>query len=310
MIYIATLGILSFSVFLLWRIPRLQAEMIAAPVTPLQRAQAINEFRRTIAQILGGLFLLVGLYYTSRQLHATQEGQITDRFSRAILQLGTLDDDASPLIEVRQGGIYSLERVARDSRRDHGPIMEVLTAYVRNHARNTHLMPQQIPFTTVEVGAEPVTVNLVLEVTQPIRQDIQSALTVIGRRRHQYDDADRNLDLSKTDLHDADLGKAILGGVMLRYSNLRSANLVGANLADANLNYVDLQRANLSRAVLRGATMEHALLQQAILIGTDLREVDLRTVLGLTNAQLADSLIDEDTRLPVYLTGDSTSGNG
>jgi hypothetical protein len=32
------------------------------------------------------------------------------------------------------GGIYALERIARDSKDNYGPIVEVLTAYVREHA--------------------------------------------------------------------------------------------------------------------------------------------------------------------------------
>ena len=35
---------------------------------------------------------------------------------------------------IRLGGIYALERIAKDSEKDHGPIMEVLTAYVRENA--------------------------------------------------------------------------------------------------------------------------------------------------------------------------------
>ena len=52
----------------------------------------------------------------------------TDLFTRAIDQLG------SEKLEVRLGGIYALERIARDSEKDHGPIMEVLVAFVRLHA--------------------------------------------------------------------------------------------------------------------------------------------------------------------------------
>src|SRR3982751_6161439 len=37
-----------------------------------------------------------------------------------------------PNLEVRLGAIYALERIPRDSERDHWPIMEVLCAYVRN----------------------------------------------------------------------------------------------------------------------------------------------------------------------------------
>lgn len=54
-----------------------------------------------------------------------REGQITERFTRAIEQLGS----GSPAI--RLGGIYALERIAKDSARDHATVVHILTAYVR-----------------------------------------------------------------------------------------------------------------------------------------------------------------------------------
>jgi ABC-type nickel/cobalt efflux system permease component RcnA len=89
-----------------------------------------------LAQIVAGLVLLLGVYLTYRRVtsaenavEVAQEGQITERFTRAIEQLG------DEKLAVRLGGIYALERIARDSERDHWPIMEVLTAFVRENAR-------------------------------------------------------------------------------------------------------------------------------------------------------------------------------
>jgi len=53
---------------------------------------------------------------------------VTDRFIKAIEQLGSKELDA------RIGGIYALERVARDSEKDHRTVMEVLTAFIREHS--------------------------------------------------------------------------------------------------------------------------------------------------------------------------------
>jgi hypothetical protein len=36
---------------------------------------------------------------------------------------------------VRIGGIYALERIARDSAKDHPTVMEVLNAFIRDHSR-------------------------------------------------------------------------------------------------------------------------------------------------------------------------------
>ena len=86
------------------------------------------EFIKTAAQILGGLFFLVTIYVAWQNLVVSQEKHKTDLFTRAIDQLG------SEKMEVRLGGIYALERIARDSQKDKGPILEVLTAYVRQNA--------------------------------------------------------------------------------------------------------------------------------------------------------------------------------
>jgi hypothetical protein len=45
--------------------------------------------------------------------------------------LGANDSEGKKQFETRLGGIYALERIAKDSEADHWPIMEILTAYVR-----------------------------------------------------------------------------------------------------------------------------------------------------------------------------------
>ncbi|WP_250213609.1 hypothetical protein [Acrocarpospora catenulata] len=87
---------------------------------------------------LGVLFSLVftagGLVYTARTwdtgqktLEATLQGQITDRYTKAIEQLD------SKATDVRIGAIYALQRIAVDSPRDRTTIRNVLAAFVRNH---------------------------------------------------------------------------------------------------------------------------------------------------------------------------------
>src|SRR5215218_6330267 len=105
----------------------------------------------TLAQILGGTALLSGLYFTWRTLQVNREGQLTDRFTRAIDQLGKTDDEGNRLFEIRIGGIYALERIARESEEDYWPIMEVLTAYVRQHAR---WLPWELQEGAVEAAVE------------------------------------------------------------------------------------------------------------------------------------------------------------
>jgi hypothetical protein len=56
------------------------------------------------AQILAGTALLSGLYFTWRTLQVNRGGQITERFTRAIEQLGATHDDKSKNLELRLGG--------------------------------------------------------------------------------------------------------------------------------------------------------------------------------------------------------------
>jgi hypothetical protein len=76
---------------------------------------------------------------------------------------------------VRLGGIYALERIARDSPKDHWTIMEVLTAYVRQHAPSP---PPAKASSGLDDGKSETSE------TSPLkpRTDIQAILTVLGRR--------------------------------------------------------------------------------------------------------------------------------
>jgi hypothetical protein len=118
---------------ILWKVPEWQVANLGFDTKV--RFDKENEARRTVAQIIGGFALLIGIYFTWRRIAATernleiaQDGQITERFTKAIGQLG------NEKLEVRIGGIYALERIARDSEKDHWPIIKVLTAYVRENS--------------------------------------------------------------------------------------------------------------------------------------------------------------------------------
>src|SRR5262245_8067515 len=97
-----------------------------------------------------------------KQLKITEQGQITDRFGRAIDQLG------SDKLDVRLGGIYALERLMHDSPADESNILEVLTAYIRDP-----------PHTSAAAGSH-ATTSASISLRPPT--DIQADLTVIGRR--------------------------------------------------------------------------------------------------------------------------------
>jgi hypothetical protein len=115
-----------------WQVRNLHAE----DTEDMQRRVELeNEARKTIAQILGGAAVLAGVFFTAQQLFVAQdaqriaeEAQITERFTRATEQLG------SDELEIRIGGIYAFERIARDSKEDLHPIASILTTFIRENA--------------------------------------------------------------------------------------------------------------------------------------------------------------------------------
>jgi hypothetical protein len=80
-------------------------------LTTAERLKAENDVRTTLLQAVAGAVLLAGLYFTGRTYLLNREGQVTERFTRAIDQLG------SKSLDVRLGGIYALER-SRGSRKE------------------------------------------------------------------------------------------------------------------------------------------------------------------------------------------------
>jgi hypothetical protein len=305
-ILLAAIGVTAF--LALWLIPEYRVSSYRTnfidkhywSLTPTERTQldremlkAENDARVTLAQILGGIALLSGLYLTWRNIRVTEDGKITDRYTKAIELLD------SEKLDIRIGGIYALERIANGSQRDHWTIMEALTAFVRENSKKEKEKTLQL----VLFAQDATQKNL------SIPPDIQAALTVIGRRKWP----DRETWPQVINLIGSFLPSAILSGANLSGAFLFEANLSGAFLREANLSRAHLNRANLSRADLiwanfSGADLREANLSRADLIwanfsGADLRGADLRGanlsgVFNLISNQIEDAITDNETKFP------------
>ena len=229
------------------------------------------------------------LELSQRTFELTEQGQVTDRFTKAIEQLGSKE------LDIRIGGIYGLERIARDSAKDHPTVMEVLTTFIREHSQD--------PWPVNPGGDQ--------DGEKKTRPDVQAAVTVVGRRDPEHDILSINLtgaDLAGANLTYARLSSAILTGVIFTRANLRGARLIGANLAgailtdaklidtdlgsatltDAHLDGADLYNADLGDAHLTGANLTGANLINADLTSADLTSADL-TRASLVSADLSDT---------------------
>lgn len=256
------------------------------------QAQLQNNARTVVLQAVAGLLVVVGATVTLRQVQASREGHTTERFTKAIDQIG------SDNLDVRLGGIYALERVARNSPADRPQIQYLLGGYLRNHSPwPPREAPEDFEHPTPQVDE--------VQWLYVRATDVQVVMDVLGRRLRAPDE--RPLYLSRVDLRSANLNRADLSGAIIRHANLSRAWLGGAVLDGANLENSDLRqarapgasfrRANLTRAHLQGAELRDADLREAILSGADLRGTDLRGT-RLDGATVTDVLTDELTRWP------------
>ncbi len=244
---------------------------VAAKVRAARLQTARDAARGRLLTLGAGVLAAGALVYTARNFALSRQGQVTDRYTKAIDQLGS-----DKGVDVRIGGIYALERIARDSSRDHPTIMEVLAAYIRGH-------PQQTP-------AEPSAEDL-----EPLAPDLQAAATVIGRRSIRYDSQPINLRLATLTV--AILNYTNFSGAEFTGTNLSYATFYKANLSGAWFGGADLSRAHLGRANLAGAHLSYAKLTDADLTEADLTGADV-TEADLTGANLTGARWPVDAEIP------------
>ncbi len=210
---------------------------------------------------------------STKTLELTEQGLATDRFAKAVDQLG------SSAMEVRIGGIYALERIMKDSVRhrngsDQPAVTAVLAAYVREHSHDA--WPEYRPQPFAPRAPDNELMRESRPRNQPPRPDVTAAMAVIGHRDPAYDREKIDLtgvnlslavlkdmdfsqidfyfgDLSGADLDRTNFAHARLVGVMLTLSGL-----IGANFKGADFTHADCTRTDFSRAKIRPGALSYA----------------------------------------------------
>ncbi|MDJ0728946.1 MAG: pentapeptide repeat-containing protein [Crocosphaera sp.] len=269
-----------------------------------------------LATGFGGVAILSNVYYAAKRATAmektaqaaeknvevVQNSQITERFTKAVEQLG------SDNLSIRLGGIYALEKIAQDAPETyHWTIMEILCAFIRNH---------ELSISKKEIKQEK---------TIQKNRDLQAALMVIGRRNTKYDSEKSLLDLRGSNLSFTQLdndnynfskavfyecnftgikwNKVHLQAAFLNYSDLTNALFYYCDLTGANLEAITITKAKFNSSNLQKANFEatktfgEAGFRKANLEGTNFSFCD-----NLTEREIKAAIGDETTILPGHLT--------
>ena len=237
----------------------------------------------------------------AKQADTAQQGLLNERYQTGAGMLG------SDVLSVRLGGIYTLERLAKDHAKDyHIQIMSLFSSFIRNPPKDQREGNAADDEKAQDKGGR------LRDLNPKLREDIQAIMECLGGRSDERREIEERenyfLDLSYTDLSGMVLWGANLSNTYLNDTNLSHAHLVGADLFYATLWNADLSHTNLGRAILAKADLSGARLW-----GTNLAEADLSgTILSysdyvgstlpedLTQDQLDNSVADPDN--PPILT--------
>ena len=242
-----------------------------------------------------------------KQAETSESGLQNDRYQKGAEMLG------NETCSTRLGGIYALERLARDHPKTyHEQIMELLSSFARHPTTDTAI---EIEYYNKATSKE----------TYHVRPDVYEAVSAILRCKvaqiknengsgknsgsFQTNLSVRylrsegppyinltNVKLTGADLSDADLSGAELNGADLSDADLSDAHLIGAKLfgaklidtklPGANLTNVNLTNVNLTGAYFAYACLAGASLLNVNLSNADLSDADFSDVVWLTQEQL------------------------
>lgn len=289
-------------ILITWLVPRWQVDQISPsnpsrlqqlPITDqlqielqekYQRATLEGQRRRTLLLAILGLWGGGVGYFTWQHHHKHLLRHNTKEFRKAVALLANKEK-----MEVRLGGIYLLEQIAKDFPAQQRVVWELLTAFIRE---NSPKVGDNRQLGSAEVN------------TLRVPTDIQAALTVISRRHPQTGASGLDFqnayliqaNLIQANLQGANFQWTYLIGTNLREADLTEANLRSADLLSANLSGANLTQANLSSANLLGTNLNSANFQAADLTGTNLRGA------YLGNANLLGTNLNSADLIGVYLS--------
>jgi hypothetical protein len=282
------LAALSFPVLLLWAAPILKPDW--TKLNPTEQAEWLKLFAQAMLAAFGATGLMLGY----RRLRVASDGMITDRFSRAVEQLGA-HAEGRPLCEVRIGAIHSLERLALDSRSDCEAVIKVLTSYLRQHCIPPDESTPAAGTVSLEIEDETQERKRLKQEDRGKRAIVQAVLNTVGKlnsRRSALDRKHTPLDLRYLDLR----GYEFLN-LNLQHCQLRETDVSGSTFA-----VVDARQSEWNKVIAKGCTFTSVKLEDAQMRSAVLEDAQFRNVwldgADLTGAAIERSMFQE--KVTVY----------
>jgi uncharacterized protein YjbI with pentapeptide repeats len=300
-----------FAGLAIWRVPHWQARgWRHAKIGEEKQAELVVQARTSMIQAFGGLALIATLAITGYQVSETRRsssenlslaarGQVSERFSRAVEDLGATNAKGDAAIDIRTGALFALRGIGLDSTLHTEPAFRVAAHYVRNH----YTAPKDLPDSCKarKRAAPDIATALTYVLPRLATKLVDEKLPEDPKERESgkmggLNDTEmrglvldklvlinfdlKNIDLraarlTKLDAHGSILNSAFFTRACLPGANFRGARLQGANFEGANLKNANFQGADVHDADFSGASLQYANFRGANVEGADFSGANL-----------------------------------
>ena len=316
-------------VWLIWKAPEIQMQKIQDSV---ERARAETYARDVYIKAVGGLAVIATAVASWRNLENTKKGvlvaeekQVTERFAKAVEMLSDSDR------YIRLGGIYALERIAKDSDKDYWQVMEILSAFIRSKSvRNQPIIGE------TELEVEPYTTATLRQIEErriddlndeydeerrrseheneywwedmlsgeinphykkTMSEDVQAAITAIGRRKIWKENPDyvinlRNLELTgiciSGNYNNVDFSGSHFICTTFRGDSSNPSSFDRTNFSNAYFMRAKTTDCSMQNAVFRDATIGFSKFQNSNFTGSDFTDC-LMDAIEISDCEFVES---------------------
>ncbi|NYF09825.1 hypothetical protein HDC94_000981 [Leifsonia sp. AK011] len=209
-----------------------------------------ESLRLAVLWSLGGLIGSITLWFTFKRHQLDQDSDWTTRYTEAVTQLANTSES------VRIGGLYALERIARDSEKDRAMISKVVASYIRTPPLESS-------------DARPADGSLPASPSVLVAAGVLREVSKLGGSVSEINL--RGAYLVNADLRRSDFSGLDFTGAILRNVNFDGAILSDSDFYEANLEHARFVGADLRRSVFFKADLHNAIFHRSRLEGARFR---------------------------------------
>lgn len=258
--------VLIVSILIIIYLPKYQINQLES-TNGLEIKNIENELRKTIIQLMGGIFLIIGILFSWITYTQTKERDFSEQINKIISLMGNDKD------YIKIGAIYSLEQIINNDS-NNSIILDILTSYIRDNAKLEN--------------------KIHLSNNNELRQAVVKVISKIRKYN-----SDMQIDLSSIDLSNLFLQSINLKNIKFIDSSFHSSDLKNTNFDNGILSGSSFDNANLENTSFKNTDLRYASFRKANIRNVNFSGADLSGITGYDKKQiLQQSITDNKTIFP------------